>query len=99
MMDYRKPLKMFASLLLIALLLSACAGASPAAPAAGSTSEPTEITVQLSWVYDYSGASLFAAEKNGHYAKENLKVTLEQGGFGSGGYIEPIDEVLSGKAE
>lgn len=98
-MNYRKVVKLFVSLLLIVVVLSACAGGSPAAPAAGPASEPTRLTVQLSWVFDYSGASLFAAEKNGHYANENLKVTLEQGGFGAGGYIEPIDEVLSGKAD
>jgi len=36
------------------------------------------------------------AEKNGHFAAQNLDVRLEAGGFGPNGYIEPIAQVVNG---
>lgn len=84
-----------ASALLIAVAgLSACAGAG--SPAAGKT--PDEVSVQMSWTYDYSETPFYAAQMNNHYSDQNLNVTLREGGFGSGGFIEPIDEVVGGKA-
>jgi NitT/TauT family transport system substrate-binding protein len=59
----------------------------------------TPVNVQMSWTYDYSGSPFFAAEMNGHFKAEGLEVTLTQGGFGSGGYIEPIQQVLSGESQ
>jgi NitT/TauT family transport system substrate-binding protein len=53
----------------------------------------------MSWTFDYSGSPLYAAQKNNHFAEQNLKVALQEGGFGSGGYIEPIDQVVNGKAD
>ncbi len=81
--------------LALALMIVGC---SPAAPTA--TPEPaTPISFQMSWIHEYSAAGFYTAELNGHFASQNLKVTLEQGGFVDGRYIEPIDEVISGKGD
>lgn len=56
----------------------------------------TPVSVQLSWTHEYSSAGFYTAEKNGHFARAGLDVHLREGGFGPDGYIEPIDQVLSG---
>ena len=81
------------SALIIAIIaLSGCSSAAPSQPV-----DPA--SVQLSWTHDYSEAPFYAAEMNKHFAEQNLKVLLEEGGFGANGYIEPIDEVVSGKVD
>jgi NitT/TauT family transport system substrate-binding protein len=85
------PLTGLGIILCLTLLLAAC-GSSTAQPAA----PKDQVRLQLSWVHEYSSAPFYAAEKNGRFAAEGLDVTLLEGGFGEGGYIEPIDEVLSG---
>lgn len=93
----RRPTPLLACMLPLALfLLAACA------PAAGPASAPAirdEIGIQLSWIHEYSSAGFHAAERGGHFAAEGLSVRLEEGGFSENGYIEPIDEVLSGRLE
>lgn len=86
---------MSACLVLIGLL-AAC-GNQPAAPS--TTLPPTELSIQLGWTYDYSLAGFYAAEKNGHFAAQNLTVKLEEGGFVNGKYIDPIDEVANGSVD
>lgn len=69
---------------------------------AGATtgSQPvTKVRLQMDWIHEYSVASFYAAEKNGHFAANNLEVGLHEGGFGKEGHIEPIDVVLNGGAE
>jgi NitT/TauT family transport system substrate-binding protein len=80
----------------ILLLLAACGP--QAAPTA--TPVPLEtVKVQLAWVHEYSESPFYAAIENGHFAKQGLSVSLAEGGFGEAGYIEPIEEVLSGEAD
>ena len=81
------------SALIVAIFaLSACSGAA--------SSQPVDsVTVQMSWTYDYSESPLYTAEMNKHFAEQKLSVTLHEGGFGPNGYIEPIDEVVNGKAD
>ncbi len=79
-------------LVVVVDMLSACGGAAPATP-------PTQTSIQMSWTYDYSIAGFYAAEKNGHFAEQNLKVVFHEGGFGPAGYIEPINEVVSGTTD
>jgi len=81
---------------LIAAIITAC---SPSASPTATPAPLTPVSVQMSWTYDYSSAPFFAAEMNGHFKQEGLQVTLVEGGFGSGGYIEPIDAVLNGESE
>lgn len=63
------------------------------------TPQADAVTIQLSWVHEYSSSPFYAAEKNGHFARQNLTVQLVEGGFGESGYIEPIDQVLNGEAQ
>lgn len=64
------------------------------------TSQPTEnITFQLSWTHEYSSSPFYMAFENGHFAQQNLNVTITEGGFGETGFIEPIAEVLSGESD
>lgn len=83
-------------LLLVGLLLASCGG-TPATPSPTPV-PPAAVSIQLSWTHEYSSAMFYAAEKNGHFAEENLQVTLTEGGFNDQGYIQPIEEVLSGKS-
>lgn len=84
------------ALLLIAVFSVACS------PRSGSTPTPSPkdtISIQLSWVHEYSSAPFYAAEKNGHFAEQNLQVSLVEGGFSDGKYIEPIDQVANGTVD
>src|SRR5215468_2919771 len=56
----------------------------------------TKISLQLSWSYDYSSAGFYAAAKNGHYAEQNLDVTIDSGGYVDGHYVDPLKAVTSG---
>jgi NitT/TauT family transport system substrate-binding protein len=82
---------------LLVLIMTGC-GAGAATP----TSEPpTEVNFQMAWIHEYSSAGYYTAELNKHFADQHLNVILEPGGFvGPGGsYVEPIDEVVSGKVD
>lgn len=59
----------------------------------------TPLRVQLSWTPEYSSAFLYTAAKNGHFTANGLDVDLITGGFNADGYINPIDEVLQGRAD
>jgi NitT/TauT family transport system substrate-binding protein len=84
------------ALIVTTLVLSACgAGAPAASPAA----PKTPVSIQLAWTHEYSSASFYAAEKNGHFAAQNLDVRLDEGGFASTGYIEPIAQVVNGTVD
>lgn len=64
------------------------------------TTQPVEnITFQLSWTHEYSSSPFYMAFENGHFAKQNLNVTITEGGFSENGFIEPIAEVMSGQAD
>jgi NitT/TauT family transport system substrate-binding protein len=91
--------KIYRSLSVVALVVVAGLLAACGTPAAATPATPDEVALQMSWVFDYSASPFLVAEKNGHFATENLKVSIEEGGFGEGGYIEPIDQVLAGKAD
>ena len=85
-----------ALLIVTTIVLSACGANTPAA----STAAPkTPVSIQLAWTHEYSSASFYAAEKNGHFAAQNLGVRLDVGGFTSTGYIEPIAQVVNGTVD
>jgi NitT/TauT family transport system substrate-binding protein len=81
----------------IVLLMALAACSAPSQPA--TATPPTNVTIQLSWVHEYSSAPFYAAEKNGHFAEQHLAVRLEQGGFNGTGYVDPIGQILSGSAD
>jgi NitT/TauT family transport system substrate-binding protein len=85
-----------ALLIVTAIVMSACGAGTPTA---ATTGPKTPVSIQLAWVHEYSSASFYAAEKNGHFAAQNLDVRLEAGGFGPKGYIEPIAEVANGTVD
>jgi NitT/TauT family transport system substrate-binding protein len=84
------------TIVLLALLITGCGAAAAPTP---TPEPPTEITFQLSWTHEYSSSGFYMAEVNQHFANQNLKVTLEEGGFVGGAYIEPIDAVVSGNIQ
>jgi ABC-type nitrate/sulfonate/bicarbonate transport system substrate-binding protein len=59
----------------------------------------TPVTFQMSWTHEYSSAAFYMAEANNHFRDEGLNVTLEEGGFQNGQFVDSIREVLDGKAQ
>src|SRR5262245_57502729 len=92
----RRLLFVVALLIVTSMALSACG---VGAPAAATAVPKTPVSIQLAWVHEYSSAGFYAAEKNGHFAAQNLDVRIEAGGFGPQGYIEPIGQVVSGSVD
>jgi NitT/TauT family transport system substrate-binding protein len=90
-------LSSLAALLAVAVMILAGCGAG--GQVAATATPRTPISVQLSWVHEYSSAAFYAAEKNGHFAGQNLDVRLVEGGFGSEGYIDPVEQVLNGTVD
>jgi NitT/TauT family transport system substrate-binding protein len=77
------------------LFLTACGGnTQTATPVAKDT-----INYQMGWVHEYSSAPFYMAVANGHYADQNLDVTLGVGGFNEQGSIDPVEQVVSGAAD
>ena len=60
-------------LLLAVALLAACGPQEAEKP-------PDEVTVQLKWIHQAQFAGMYAADKKGFYAEENIDVTLNPGG-------------------
>jgi NitT/TauT family transport system substrate-binding protein len=83
-------------LILSIFVLSSCASpqASPTA-----TIPAAHITVQLSWLHQAQFSGFYAAVDQGYYKDENLNVELLAGGIGPNGYINPMDQVISNKAD
>src|SRR5262245_53364967 len=92
----RRLLSLVTLLIVATVALSACG---VEAPAAATAAPKTPVSIQLAWVHEYSSAGFYAAEKNGHFAAQNLDVRIEAGGFGPQGYIEPIAQVASGSVD
>jgi ABC-type nitrate/sulfonate/bicarbonate transport system substrate-binding protein len=83
--------------IVIALLLSAC-GANNVAP----TQAPpkTKSSVQLHWLHSVSFSPLYIAADKGYFADEHLDVNIMEGGFDAEKkFIDPIEQVVSGKAD
>lgn len=92
-------MKSIAALIALFVMVFAITACSPAAPAVEPTPQVTPVTLQLSWVHEYSSSVFHSAEKNGHFAEQGLAVTLVEAGFTEAGFIDPIQEVLDGKAD
>ena len=58
-----------------------------------------DVTVQLSWINEYSFAQVHNAVENGHFANNGLNVSIIPGGFSENGFIDPIAEVIAGNAQ
>lgn len=92
------PRKIYAILILIGMLLGACSSGEEAQEAE-STPELTPVTIQLSWIHEYSSSPFYSAAQNGHFTDEGLDVTLLEGGFSDAGYIDPIQQIVDGNAD
>jgi len=76
---------------LLAILIASCSGSGNAV----ATAPKDQVTVQLSWFHGVEYAGFYAAVEKGYYAAENIEVTLNAGSP----EINPLDEVLNGKAQ
>jgi ABC-type nitrate/sulfonate/bicarbonate transport system substrate-binding protein len=59
----------------------------------------TPVVFQMSWTHEYSSAPFYIAVENNRFRDQRLDVTLEEGGFQDGQYVDSIQEVLDGKAQ
>ena len=74
------------NLIIAAIVLVGCAGApSPTGTAL------TQITVLLRWTHNAQFAGFYAADQNGYYAEEGLRVAFVEGGPGVDLFKAPLD--------
>lgn len=59
----------------------------------------TAVTVQLNWTDDNEWSGFYMAQEKGHYTKEGLAVTLRTVFGEDGAFLDPIEEVLAGRAQ
>jgi NitT/TauT family transport system substrate-binding protein len=76
---------------LIVAFVAGCRGESPGNPGNPAKPEKRKISVRLAWLPDMAEVGLFVAKDTGEFAKENLDVDIEAGGFG----LDPIKLVAS----
>ncbi|NJN92979.1 MAG: ABC transporter substrate-binding protein [Anaerolineales bacterium] len=81
-------------LILFSLLLAGCNSNTQAST---ETLPPSPVNVQLSWVHNIEFAGFYMAEEKEYFGAENLAVTLKPQVFDQ--LVNPIDEVLAGKAD
>lgn len=82
--------------LILSTLLVGCSSQTPSQTE--ETSELTQISLQINWLHSVVTSGVYVASENGHYASENLDLTIKAGGFVDGSLIDPIDEVVSGRS-
>jgi ABC-type nitrate/sulfonate/bicarbonate transport system substrate-binding protein len=86
----------YAAVILTVILITSCSATNP-------ESDPTRVMVpvniQLSWIHEYSSSAFHTAVRNNHFAEQGIDVTLSEGGFNDQGYIDPVQEVISGNAD
>lgn len=95
--DYQLNFKLYHLVLfiLLPLLFTACNGAT-----SQTETEKIPIKFQAAWLYNVEQAGLFMAIENNHYADAGLDVQILAGGFDAdGNSINPVDEILSGRAD
>jgi len=82
-------------------LLVACGNETPTAEnqSQNTIEDLTSISIQLSWVHEYSVAPFHNGVEHGDFAENGLDVTLVEGGFNEDGFIDPIEQVVNGEFE
>ncbi|KQL49917.1 ABC transporter substrate-binding protein [Brevibacillus choshinensis] len=84
--------------LLLTAGLAACgnqSGAEPTAPDTNQANAPTELTVALDWYPNAVHSFLYAAEEQGYFQAENLKVNLQMPSDSN----DPLKMVAAGKVD
>ena len=77
-------------------LVAGCGAAQPQSVA----QPPTPTSVQLSWTHTIEFVGFYEAIRQNYYKDAGLDVRLDPGGFdASGAYIDPVAQVLAGKAD
>jgi ABC-type nitrate/sulfonate/bicarbonate transport system substrate-binding protein len=61
--------------------------------------EVESVSLQLSWIYEYSSSMFPAADAEGFFAANGLDVTVIEGGFNESGFIDSVATVVDGTAE
>lgn len=90
----------FTTSLILLILLGLIGCSSTQASSGGTGAEPTQTSVQLSWVHTIEFVGFYEAIRQGYYTEKNLAVRLDNGGFNeSGAYIDPVTQVIEGKSE
>jgi NitT/TauT family transport system substrate-binding protein len=79
----------------LSLVLTACSGQA----ATPTNTPPANVNIQLSWFHQAQFSGFYAAADQKYYQDENLNVTLMGGGISDSGYINPMEQVLNGKAD
>lgn len=88
-------MKNFRLLIIAIIMVFAVTACSPAAPAPEPTPEPISVTIQLSWIHEYSSSVFHTAVRNNHFAERGLNLELLEAGFDS----DVIEDVLAGEAD
>ena len=92
--NFLKSFNLQGASLYFSLLLILLFGVSACLPAA-SAAELTPVTVQLSWSHQAEFAGFYAAEQQGYFHEEGLKVTFLEGGP----EVDFIKPVADGRAQ
>lgn len=85
------------TIILLVLLSFALLGCNATTQASTEVLPASPVKVQLSWIHNIEFAGFYMAEEKGYFGAENLAVTLNPQIFDKP--INPIDEVLAGKAD
>lgn len=81
--------KTLVALIILCIMLVGC---SP-------TPETESVSLQLSWIHEYSSSMFPAADAEGFFKNNYLDVTVIEGGFGENGFIDSVATVVNGEAE
>src|SRR5215213_6078989 len=86
-------------LIRLAALLGFVAGCGAVQPQATAIPQ-TQTSVQLSWLHTIEFVGFYEATQQQYYTDAHLDVRLDVGGFdATGAYIDPVAQVVSGKAD
>ncbi len=92
-----RPIAASAAIMIITLLTVSC---SPNSQTVSTAAPSDKVSIQLSWLHTIEFAGFYMAQDKGYNKEQNLEVELRSGGYDDqGNYIDPLNEVVSGKAD
>lgn len=92
-MKHSKLLYLCSVSLVLIILITAC---SKKSDDKSDSTPKTKLSLQLSWIHEYSSAPFYMAVKNGHFADQGLEVELLAGGYSA---ADALDQVLNNQAD
>ena len=85
-------------LMALFVLLAGCGTA--ATPTVVPTPAPVDTSIQLSWFHSIEFAGIYEIKRQNYGAQSGLNLRIDGGGFDSAGaYIDPVAQVVGGKAD